>query len=71
MKPFRDIWMDFVDISKQALEPMCEEGESPQFFWEYGDHVFFFEADLETLAAKESGLCWFTLTKYRFDREYF
>ena len=25
IKPFRDIWMDFVDISKKALSPLCED----------------------------------------------
>lgn len=71
IKPFRDIWMDFVDISKKALSPLSEESESPQLFWDMGDQVFFFEGDLELFTAKESGLCWFTRTKYSLDFEYF
>ena len=63
--------MDFVDISKKALSPLCEESESPQLFWDMGDQVFFFEGDLELFTAKESGLCWFTRTKYSLDFEYF
>mgnify|MGYP000010867123 FL=1 len=71
IKPFRDIWMDFVDISKKALSPMCKGSESPQLFWDLGDQVFFFEGDLEPFTAKESGLCWFSRTKYTLDFEYF
>ena len=65
------ITLFFVDISKKALSPMCKGSESPQLFWDLGDQVFFFEGDLEPFTAKESGLCWFSRTKYTLDFEYF
>lgn len=39
--------------------------------WDLGDQVFFFEGDLELFTAQESGLCWFSRTKYTLDFEYF
>ena len=71
IKPYRNIWKDFVDISKAALAPLCSESEKPYLFWEFGDHVFYFGDDLEYYAAKDSGLNWWSKASYRIDMEYF
>lgn len=71
IKPYRNIWKDFVDISKAALAPLCSEREKPYLFWEFGDHVFYFGDDLEYYAAKDSGLNWWSKASYRIDMEYF
>ena len=66
LRGFGHVWLDFVEISKAYLKPLCSTEEEPDFFWDLGDLLFFYRSELPYYANKNSGVCHRKYQQYAF-----
>lgn len=71
MSGFSNVWLGFVDISKEYLKPLCSENEIPKFFWDGGRELFFYDEELPYYTHQDSGLCFISSKVYSIDIEPF
>ena len=69
MSGFSNVWLGFVEISKEYLQPLCSENEKPKFYWDGGSELFFYDEDLPYYTHQDSGLCFIRSRAYSVDIE--
>ena len=68
---FGKVWLEFVDISKKYLEPLCGQNETPALFWDLQYRLFAYDEELPYYLEKNTSICYRVLSQYAFDWDYF
>jgi hypothetical protein len=68
---FGKVWLEFVDISKKSLEPLCDQHETPALFWDLQYRLFIYDEELPYYTNKDTSICYRVFSQYTFDWDYF
>ena len=68
---FGKVWLEFVDISKKYLEPLCSQNETPALFWDLQYRLFAYDEELPYYLDKNTSICYRVFSQYTFDWDYF
>ena len=68
---FGKVWLEFVDISKKYLEPLCVQNETPALFWDLHYRLFIYDEEIPYYCDKDTSICFRVFSQYTFDWDYF
>lgn len=68
---FGKVWLEFVDISKKYLEPLCVQNETPALFWDLHYRLFIYDEEIPYYCDKDTSICFRVFSRYTFDWDYF